>query len=206
MSVGSMGKGITVYKKNRLVFGVGINDADYPTQPRINGKQVRCPYYNTWKSMLERCYSAKWQECNPTYVGCSVHPDWLYFMNFREWMMEQDWEGKALDKDLIVEGNKVYSANTCVFVDKATNNFTNDSARSRGDYLMGAHFHKILGKFTASCSNPFTKKGEHLGCFTCQHQAHEAWRKRKHELANQLADLQTDARVADALRRRYLPE
>ena len=190
-------------KKTELVRGVGINDADYAVHPNIDGNQVMCNYYKTWVSMLKRCYDYKWQERNPTYKGCSVCPEWISFMNFREWMMTQDWEGKALDKDLLVKGNKVYSPTTCVFVDQTTNNFTNDHGRSVGEYLIGVSFYKPNGKFIAQCSNPFSKKREYLGLFHCQNEAHLAWRKRKHELACQLAHLQTDARVAAALRTRY---
>ena len=193
-----------LHKKTRLVYGVGINDADYAVEPRVNGKRVVCPYYTVWRNMLIRCYDEKYQERKPTYKGCHVCPEWIYFMNFRKWMMVQDWEGKALDKDLIAVDNKVYSANTCVFVDRMTNSFTNDNGRSRGEYPIGTHFNKGHGKFTALCSNPFSKKREHLGCFTCPNQAHLTWKARKHELACQLADLQTDPRVAEALRKRYL--
>ena len=195
-----------IHKKNEKVYGVGINDADYVVQPTINGKLVRCPYYTTWCDMLKRCYSDKYQERRPTYKGCSVYPDWLYFMNFRKWMMTQDWQGKALDKDLLIEGNKVYSPSTCVFVDQITNKFTTDSGRSRGGYPIGAYMDKLKGKFKAQCCNPFTKKRENLGYFTCEHQAHLAWKARKHQLACQLADLQTDPRVSAALRTRYSPE
>ena len=193
-------------KKNNRVYGVGINDADYPTQPSVNGKSVMCSYYRTWSNMLQRCYSEKFQESRPTYKGCTVYPEWIYFMNFRKWMLTQDWEGKALDKDLLIEGNKVYSATTCVFVDQITNNFTNDHGRARGQYPIGVYLNKPKGKFIAYCHNPFTKRQEHLGYFTCEHQAHLAWKARKHQLACQLADLQTDPRVAAALRTRYSPE
>ena len=193
-----------LYKKTRLVCGIGINDADYPVQPTVDGKRTMCPYYITWCDMIKRCYSYKYQEHYPTYQGCSVCPEWISFMNFRKWMIQQDWEGKALDKDLLFEGNKVYSQDTCVFVDTMTNTFTLNREKSRGNHPTGVSFHKSKGKFMTQCNNPFTKKKEFLGYFHCEHEAHLAWKKRKHELACQLADLQTDERVADVLRMRYL--
>ena len=191
-------------RKNKLVYSVGINDANYEIQPKIDGKLVRCPYYVVWKNMLSRCYRDEYQERNPTYKGCHVYPEWIYFMNFRRWMQKQDWEGKELDKDLLIRGNKIYSPTTCVFVDAIINSFTLDCGRSRGEYPIGTYFNKEQRKFRSRCRNPFTKKLEHLGYFTCPNQAHLAWKKRKHELACQLADLQTDPRVAEALRTRYL--
>lgn len=200
-------------KAKRLIYGVGNNNADYVVDKReeagyVDGKRKRkqvwvCPYYKTWRGVLERCYSEKWQEQKPTYAGCTVAEDWLTFSNFRKWMVEQDWEGKQIDKDLLFEGNKVYSASTCVFVSPMVNTFTTDSGASRGEWLIGVYYHKASEKFRATCSNPFTKKNEYLGLFTCEQQAHQAWLKRKLELAHELAAIQTDPRVAKALIDRY---
>jgi hypothetical protein len=200
-------------KPKKLVYGVGINDADYVVQKdelisHANGKQKRklvwrCPYHRAWEDMLKRCYSKKYQEQKPTYVGCTVSNDWLTFTNFKNWMADQDFKGKQLDKDLLVEDNKVYSPDTCVFVTPAVNNFTTDRGNDRGEWLIGACLDKRAGKFRAQCSNPFTKKQEFLGLFTNELQAHQAWRKRKLELAHELASIQTDARVAKALVDRY---
>lgn len=154
--------------------------------------------------MIGRCYGANIQAKNPTYIGCSVCEEWLVFSNFKQWMEKQDWKSKQLDKDLLLVGNKVYSPYTCVFVDSVTNKFTIDSGAARGEWPIGVCFHKHTGKFEAQCKNPFTGKNEHLGLFACPEQAHLAWKRRKHELALRLAGLQTDQRVAYALRTRYL--
>lgn len=186
-----------------LVYGVGINDADYPVNPTIGGKRVACPFYVKWVGMLERCHSEKHQERQPTYIGCSVNPDWLVFSNFKAWMESQDWQGKELDKDLLFVGNKIYSHETCVFVSSVVNGFLVDRGNRRGKWPLGVNYHKVSGRLRSECRNPFTKKLEHLGYFNCPQEAHQAWKKRKHELALQLADLQTDERVASALRKRY---
>jgi len=200
-------------KAKKLVYGVGINDADYVVKKMetigyVNGKQKQrlvwyCPYYRTWKNMLQRCYSHKYIEKYTTYVGCSVSEEWIRFSNFKRWMEKQGWEGKQLDKDLLFEGNKVYSAETCVFVTQTVNIFTIDSGSSRGECLIGVNWDKGTSKFRASCSNPFTKKSEYLGLFDCELEAHQAWLKRKLELATLLAAEQTDKRVAKALIERY---
>ena len=196
----------------RSVYGVGINDADYVVERKetvvVNGVRKRklvwyCPYYRVWKDMLKRCYSPKYRETRPTYAGCSVSEEWLTFSLFRRWMEGQDWEGKQLDKDLLVEGNKVYSSETCVFVTGAVNNFTIDSGASRGEWLIGVCWHKRDGMFISSCRNPLTEKNENLGYFTCEQEAHQAWLKRKLELAHQLAAIQPDERVGRALVDRY---
>lgn len=200
-------------KTRKLVHGVGVNDADYVVQKfepigYVDGKRKHkrvwmCPYYQTWKNMLERCYSIKRQERYPAYKGCSVSDEWKTFSNFRCWMVTQDWEDKQLDKDLLFEGNKVYREDTCVFVTGVVNNFITDCAASRGEWLVGVDWHKGANKFQSKCRNPFTGKQEYLGLFTCEQEAHNAWLKRKLELAHELAAIQTDERVAKALIARY---
>jgi hypothetical protein len=199
-------------KIRKLVYGVGINDADYAVYKyeaiEVDGvlKQKRvwvCPYYRTWKDMLKRCYSTKLQEKHPTYKGCSVSEEWLRFSNFRSWMEKQDWECKQLDKDLLFSGNKVYSEETCVFVSGAVNSFTTDCGASRGEWPIGVYWNKGAGKFMSQCRNPLTKKQEYLGLFTSEKEAHQAWLKRKLYLAHLLAAEQTDSRVAKALIERY---
>jgi hypothetical protein len=200
-------------KHKKLVYGVGVNNADYVVQKfetigYANGKRKQkkawvCPCYRVWVRMLERCYSAKWQERQQTYKGCTVSEDWLTFSNFKKWMEDQNFEGKHLDKDILFEGNKIYSANNCVFVTQAVNNFIIDSGASRGEWLIGVNWNKRAGKFKAQCCDPFTRKQEYLGLFATEQEAHEAWRKRKLELAHELAAIQTDPRVAKALIDRY---
>jgi len=104
--------------KNKNPYGVGHNDADYNvTSVDENGKKVTCPYYKRWEKMLERCYSESYHKIRPTYVGCYVCDEWLWFMTFKRWMMKQDWKNKQLDKDIISVGNKIYSPTSCCFVD-----------------------------------------------------------------------------------------
>ena len=118
-------------------------------------------------------------------------------------MEKQDWEGNQLDKDILFKGNKVYSAKTCVFITRTVNNFTIERGAKRGNLLIGVSWHKQSEKFRAKCNNPFSGMYEHLGMFTCEQQAHNAWLKRKLELAHELAAIQTDERVAKALVERY---
>lgn len=200
-------------KPKKLVYGVGNNDADYSVAITevigyVDGKRKQkrvwgCPYYEVWANMLKRCYSAKLHERQPAYKGCSVSDEWITFSVFKNWMMDQEWEGLQLDKDLLIEGNKIYSPETCVFVTQAVNLFTTDRGAARGEWLIGVDWNKRDSKFRAQCRNPITKKNENLGCFTSELDAHEAWLKRKLELAHELAAIQTDPRVAKALIDRY---
>jgi hypothetical protein len=197
----------------KLIYGVGVNDLGYRVQvweelPKNGGKRIRktvfkCKYYAAWKNMLERCYSKKFLESRPSYIDASVCNEWLYATAFKKWMDQQDWHGKCLDKDIIVPGSKLYSPDTCAFVLNATNSFVIASDASRGDYPIGVSLHKHKGKYCAYCKNPFTGKQENLGYFSTPEEAHEVWRKRKHELAQLVAATESDPRVVEALKKRY---
>ena len=103
-------------------------------------------------------------------------------------------------------GSKLYSPDTCAFVLNATNSFVIACDASRGDYPIGVHLHKPTGKYQARCRNTFTGKKENLGLFLTPEEAHEAWRKRKHKLAQLVADTESDMRVVEALKKRYSPD
>ena len=196
----------------KLVYGVGVNDLPYRVHVQEavtenGGKKIMktvflCKYYEAWGNMLKRCYSKKFLESHPTYIGTSVCSEWLYASEFKKWMEQQDWQGKSLDKDIITPRSKLYSPETCAFVLQATNSFVARDA-SRGDYPTGVHLDKRLGKYQAQCQNPFTRERESLGCFSTPEDAHEAWRKRKHELAQLVAAKESDPRVVEALKKRY---
>jgi len=196
----------------KLVFGVGIMDAGYRVQEKIsvgyeNGKRKQrliwiCPLYQRWRDMLQRCYSEKFHERFPTYKGCSVCEEWLTFSNFKHWMEQQDWEGKHLDKDILFQDNKIYSPETCVFVDAKVNIFLIEAAASRGEYMIGVCWDKVHSKFKAMCRDGSGKR-KYLGYYTSELEAHKAWLDYKLKLAYQLAAEQTDERIAKALIERY---
>ena len=72
----------------RLVYGVGVRDLPYRIAGQ-DGLPQRDPCYAKWSDMLMRCYSSKFTEKHQRYRGCSVHPDWLLFSDFKAWMEDQ---------------------------------------------------------------------------------------------------------------------
>lgn len=100
----------------KLIYGIGINDIKDITKTKDG---IKC--YQTWRDMLKRCYSTKFQATKPTYIGCTVHPDWLRLSNFKQWFDKFYVDGYDLDKDIIDCNNKVYSKDTCVFIPHSIN-------------------------------------------------------------------------------------
>lgn len=179
----------------KLVYGIGTNDADYKVKPRVNGKHNPCPYYLKWKEMLRRIARP---EKFPQYVGVKICDEWLAFSNFKSWMEKQDWHDKELDKDIINQGARLYSPETCAFVDKATNSFFSGHFGKKSDLMTGVDITKS-GRYTSKCRNPFTRKKEYLGIFNCETDAHSAWVNRKAQIITELAKSQTDKRISSAL-------
>ncbi|MFT6988183.1 MAG: hypothetical protein ACJASL_000143 [Paraglaciecola sp.] len=174
----------------KLIYGVGINDADYKVLSIINGKKELCPFYRSWTNMLARCYSLKYQIFSPSCAGSTVDDKWLIFSVFKSWMEKQDWKGKHLDKDILLQGNKIYKSSGCIFVDQSINKLLTDRKRLRGGCLIGVDFRKREGKYRAQCS--VNGKRKTLGYFNSELQAHEVYKafKYKHiaEIANQQSE------------------
>ena len=188
-------------KAIRKTLGVGVNDAPYRVgYKRDDGKMVRCKLFARWSMMMARAYSLKFHNYRPTYVGCSVDKRWHSFMKFREWLEQQNWVGKELDKDLIQFGNKIYSPETCVLIPQSVNNLLTDSAKSRGDYPIGVSLHRN-GKFIAQITE--NSKLTYLGCFNTIEAASKAYKEAKIKIVDklifELAD--EDPRLIPALRR-----
>lgn len=159
--------------KTKLVWGIGINDAAYVVKPTVEGKRVICPYYRVWRSMIERCYSSKFQTIHPTYVACTVSKDWLTFSNFKSWMVSQDWEGMQLDKDLLVPGNKIYSHSTCMFVTRESSGLIMGPSNSSSNNPRGVHYSKSRKRYKATLSK--YGRSQHLGYFDTSEEAREAY-------------------------------
>lgn len=169
------------------VCGIGVNDANYTITKSVTIKDIlynRCPYYDVWCSMIHRCYGDHKRKSMLRYKDCYVCDEWLYFSNFKSWMEKQDWEGKVLDKDLIILNNKIYSPESSVFVSRKINQFLVMSDKTRGNHPVGVSTSDKKDKLRA-----YINKGNkyiHLGYFVDVMDAHQAWQRAKilqcHEL------------------------
>ena len=172
------------------VFGVGINGLE-PTRDE-NGKMFDS--YTCWISMLQRCYSAKFQEKQPTYIGCCVSDEWLYYPNFKKWYDENYYKinnkKSQLDKDILIKGNKIYSPATCVFVPNFINSLFTKRQNGRGDFPIGVSYCKTSKKYQARLNVFKDGKsiGKYLGCFNTVNEAFEVYKQAKEEYIKEVAD------------------
>ena len=195
-----------------IVCGIGINDANYKvtkkekfidTNGNIHIKNITCPFYRTWADMLSRCYREKYHSCFPSYKDCSVCDEWKLFSNFKRWMEKQDYIDKVLDKDLKVIGNKIYSPDTCLFIDPKVNGYLIIKHSRNTSGFIGASYQttsKHRNKWISSCSQ-LNGKNKTLGRFSTAFEAHIAWCKFKAEMGKELIRGQTQSAVIQAIQR-----
>ena len=146
-----------ILKKRKLVCGVGVND--YNGNMSVNGRAIKS--YAIWHAMIERCYSFKKQLKMPTYIGCSVCDEWLYFSNFKEWYDANYKENFELDKDILIKGNKIYSPETCRYVPKYINQLLVYSNRTHKDLPLGISQSSSGKGYEMQCNNGYGKNIQH---------------------------------------------
>lgn len=178
-----------VGRKNILVRGVGINDANYEVATAADEGKAFCHIYITWAAMLGRVYSEYTLKNHPSYRDCSVCDEWLLFSNFRLWMICQDWKGKQLDKDILIPGNKKYSPETCCFVDQKLNNLLIHNQLTKSFYPAGVHFNKNRDKYIARVRVDGVQ--QYLGSFSTPELAEIAYIEAKAENIRCKGRLQT---------------
>ena len=192
-------------KRRKLICGVGINDAPYSTLLGYTqeGKQIRCPFYIKWKSLIQRCYSETyWKQTNKhgslknaQYEFCEVVDEWHRFTNFKSWMEKQDWEGKHLDKDILVPGNTIYGPDTCMFIPPHINTMLVD--QKSGKYGKGVWRDKRSNIFRAQIR--VNGKRTTRGSFATAEEAEELYSKLRREEIIKEANKLSDIKLKNAL-------
>lgn len=160
------------------VYGVGyIGEGEYTTKEC--GKKTSA--YAAWHGVMQRCYDPKMQAKSPTYKGCAVADEWHNFQVFAEWFYSQKYykSGFEVDKDLLVEGNKIYSHNTCCVVPKELNVLFNKSLALKGIEPTGVNYQPRINKFQARVS--INGERVYLGVFKCPYEAEAVYKKAKQD-------------------------
>lgn len=172
---------------NPKVYGIGyLGDGEY--QSKVSGK--RTIQYHTWERMFLRCYDEKYQQKNPTYEKCFVCTEWHNFQNFAEWFDKNYYqindEEMALDKDILIKGNKIYSPETCVFVPKRINKLFTKADKLRGEYPIGVSWNKNAKKLM-SCLRK-NSKTINLGYYNTQEEAFQVYKITKESYIKEISD------------------
>lgn len=158
--------------------------------------------YNKWRSMLKRCYYEKSLEKYPTYRGCTVHPDWHNFQVFAKWLSSNNFSDLRyeLDKDLLSNGSKIYSKDTCSLVPMEINRLLVNSETEKGFMPIGVYYNEKANKYGSRIR--IKGKRKYLGFFDCKQKAHQTYVDAKKDYVKKTAIEwrdRIDADVFDAL-------
>lgn len=170
-----------------VVFNKGYTGNKYPI---ANGKQS-IKEYKLWIQVLRRTCSEEYKKRFPAYKDVTICNEWLNFENFYEWLHSQEnfekWlNGKrwAIDKDILLKGNKIYSPDTCCLVPQYINNLFMRKENDRGEFPIGVSWNKDNSAFSATCSYNGSK---FLGYFNSPDEAFNVYKFYKEKLIKEKA-------------------
>ena len=173
------------------VYDIGITGDKYPRY--INSKNIK--EYDVWSGIIQRSFDNKFKEDNPAYQDVTCCKEWLLYDNFYEWLHSQENFDKwlngnkwAVDKDILVKGNKIYSPNTCCLVSKDVNTLFTKRDNYRGDFPIGVK--KSRDSFIARCMNPITGEHKYLGIYDTPIKAFYAYKEYKENLIKKIAEIE----------------
>lgn len=120
-----------------------VGEGPHKPSEGTRGKQYIFPTYTLWNAMIHRVYDPKCHvRDNGVYEGCSVDPIWLNYQTFCETIVNvpgyQEWADYqvgvspvqyALDKDKKLDGNRIYSPDTCMFITVSENTLIANKSR-----------------------------------------------------------------------------
>lgn len=149
----------------KLFCDIGITDIITKDKERNTLKS-----YITWKNMISRCYSTKIQLKHPSYIGCTVCDEWKYYSNFKKWYDKNYIDEYELDKDILIDGNKIYSPETCCFIPKYINTLFLDCNKARGQFPLGVYYKKKNLNYCAQ-GNIYGKQ-THMGSYNTINEAY----------------------------------
>lgn len=162
---------------DRCIFGIGylgVGDVQQKTQVGY-----------CWRGMLERCYCDRMKKIHPAYYGIStVCEEWLNFQVFAKWYNENIYqvgtERMHLDKDILFEGNKVYSPDTCLIVPQSINELFHSSGKKKKDADLPYTVIRVTReRFSVSY------RGKSLGVYDTVEEASDVYLKAKRNYIKQ---------------------
>lgn len=173
---------------DKTAYGVGyLGVGKYKTVESDN------PHKSTnvdraWRNMLRRCYYNKTSKEFSSYCGiCEVCELWHCFQDFADWYYANEYkvnERLHIDKDILFQGNKVYSPDTCLLVPQRINMLFVNKPNKRG---LPNGINKTKTGYGVKYS------GVDLGIYNTLIEAYEAYSKQKKStiinVANEYIDI-----------------
>lgn len=157
----------------------------YKTIALIDGETVRSREFRLWTGMKTRVLQKK----SAAYLDCTISDNFMNFQYFAAWCQQQKgWNEDQwhLDKDFIVDGNREYHEDKCVFVPRIINVVLTNEKKPRTNGLpLGVIYDKKWNQYRAHCG--VYGNIEYLGVYRNAQDAHKAYVDRKNEYVQELA-------------------
>lgn len=133
--------------------------------------------FGYWHDMRRRT-SATDRLKNESYADAVICAEWSTFEEFSKWFVIQPrQDGWVLDKDLLSEGQKVYSPDTCCFLPREINQMLVCSRRDSGGFPgVYARGNRFLARVRAR------NQRIHVGSYSTQKEALSAYLQAKSEI------------------------
>lgn len=141
----------------------------------ING--ITTMAYDRWRNMIKRCYSEICCINDPSYNEATVDERWHCFQTFAEWYYENGIHEYHLDKDLLGNGVKIYSPETCIFIPQSVNIFLTNIRSNNKSGFIGVFWSNSDSAWLARIGLYGENKEKHLGSFKTAEEASEAYQK-----------------------------
>lgn len=166
------------------VCGVGVLGVGY--SPKSSPKAYEC-----WRGMLRRCYV---EQNNKDWLryggkGCTVSEEWHNFQTFHKWYTSNARDGYDLDKDIILQGNTVYSPKFCNMIPASLNKMLTFTDNLRNGKL-GTFYNKDMYKWAAVVQTHLD--GKVLEYFSSEQKAYEFYCKERTKSIRNAADYYYD--------------
>lgn len=148
--------------------------------------------YSAWRNLIGRVYSEKTGYRHIPYIGCEVCKEWHNYQNFAEWyethMYQVGTERMHIDKDIIVEGNKIYSPETCIIVPQSINEIFHTDLRKTKDLDLPYTIRRA-----ANNRYSVTYRAKSLGIYDTVEECVDAYMKAKREhIKNKVNELKDE--------------
>lgn len=167
-------------RRKNLIYGIATNDLEIS----VFLDDITKKAYDTWRLMLDRCYSDDFHETHPSYKDCSVCEEWLKFSNFKQWFDRNYVEGYQLDKDILVKGNRVYSPQFCCFIPQRINSLLTKQSKATRKSIVGVT-ERYNGKYLAYYTK--NRKNICLGTYDTKEEAFLAYKAHKEAYIKEMA-------------------
>ena len=152
--------------------------------------------YKIWYGIIQRTLKASkfFKLKHPAYSNCEICDEWRDLNVFNKWFEAHYIDGFQIDKDLLSNGDKIYSPSTCVFLPQEINNTLSRERKTERHLPAGVWKHGDM--FMSTCNKKY------IGLFKTVEEARAAYleekKKRITELANKWKD-KIEPRAYDAL-------